>query len=357
MKKISRKNLSKLLSMGVMAVFFFSQNMMAGLSYADAGKAATKVNHKPVKYFVPEKRMMLTASVKDEKGIELVRCYFRAEGEADFVFVPMTQTSDGTYSAVLPAPSAATPAIEYVFLVVNSEKQIVKTQTFTVPKQEGSDTPEWQQAGSEGDIAVKTELEKPPQQLAGFSDSITIDQVESSMRFGMVAGGLYAVTSSAAAGATAATAAGTITASAGISTMTIVAVGAAVVAGGVAVGASGGGGGGGSSASGGSLSYSDGIITNSGNERVTVDDIAITYGGLASYASSVSSAFSNYGYDVSTSGDDLIISWDVDQTLAAGEYIDLSAMQSVVDEYAGEYGTSLTIDIGTSDGTYSFTSQ
>ncbi len=355
MKKISRKGLGKLLSIGVAALFFFSQNMMAGFSYADAGKTPTKVKHKPLKYVVPEKRMILTAAVKDEKGVELVRCYFRAQGEANFVFVPMTQTSAGTYGAVLPAPSASTPAIEYVFLAVNSEKQVVKTQTFTAPVKAGSDPPEWQQADSKGEIAVKTELEQPPQQLAGFSDSITIDQVESSMRFGMVAGGLYAVTSSAAAGATAATAAGTITASAGISTMTIVGVGAAVVAGGVAVGASGGGGGG--SAYGGSLSYSNGIITNSGTESVAVNDIAVTYGGLASYASSVSSAFSSYGYNVSTLGSDLIISWDVNQTLAAGEYIDLSAMQSVVNEYAGAYGTSLTIDINTSDGTYSFTSQ
>jgi len=248
MKNLPRGFVSKLISYFVVTIFLFSQNMVCGFAYADIVKPTTKIKHKPVKYFVPGKRIVLNADIKDKRGIDIARCYFRAQGEADFVFVQMTQTEPGIFRAILPAPKTSTEAIDYVFLTVNSEKQVIKTQTFTIPKNANEDkAPIWQQTGSEGNIIVKTELAEAPSELAGFSDSIIWDVVESSERFGVVAGGLYTVISSGSAATTITAGTGTITASTGISTATIVTIGAAAVAAGVAGAAiaSGGGGGGG----------------------------------------------------------------------------------------------------------------
>jgi len=235
MKNLSHSFVSKLISYFVVTIFLFSQNMVCGFAYADIVKPTTKIKHKPVEYFVPGKRIVLNAGIKDKQGIEIARCYFRAQGEADFVFVQMTQTEAGIFRAILPAPTTSTEAIDYVFLAVNSEKQVVKTQKFTIPKKANEDkAPIWQQTGSEGNIIVKTELAEAPSQLAGFSDSIIWDVVESSERFGVVAGGLYSAISSGAAATTITTGTGTVTASAGISTLRVVAIGAAAVAAGVA---------------------------------------------------------------------------------------------------------------------------
>ncbi len=262
------RSFGKLLSFFVVVVFLFSQSLATPPAHAAAVTPDTKVKHKAIKYLVPGKRIVLNARVKDDAGVKIVRCYFRSHGEADFVFVPMSDPGSGVYTATLPAPGTLTPSIDYVFLVVNGQNQVVKTQTYTVTvsQKETDKTPAWQQAVSNGDIVVNTEISPAPAQLAGFSDSITIDVVESSARFGLVAGGLYAAGSSTAAGATAATAAGSITASAGVSTAVIAGVGAAVIAGGVAVGAGGGGGGGGSCSQN-SLSTSD----FTGDWEITVD--------------------------------------------------------------------------------------
>jgi hypothetical protein len=99
-------------------------------------KATTKVKHKPAKFFVPEKRIKLDATVKDKAGIDIVRCYFRALEQADFVFIAMEATKKDVYEGVLPAPSKNTEAIEYLFLAVNGQNHVVKTQTFEMHKKD-----------------------------------------------------------------------------------------------------------------------------------------------------------------------------------------------------------------------------
>ncbi|MFZ2632013.1 MAG: lipocalin family protein, partial [Desulfosalsimonadaceae bacterium] len=168
----------------------------------------------------------------------------------------------------LPAPSAATTQIEYLFLAVNQANQVVRSQNFTLYQDANKKTPAWQNIPKEGEIRVSIELDKAPTQLMGFSDNVTIDVVESGARFGVVALLYHAVTDSdskeaaamssetgasstavtSAASATGATSAGVITAgTVGWSTAAIVGVGigAAAVAGGTAAAVSGGGGGGG----------------------------------------------------------------------------------------------------------------
>ena len=54
---------------------------------------------------------------------------------------------------------------------------------------------------SEGEIKVSTELIDAPKEMAGFSDNISMDVIESASRFGLVAN-LYPSSQSASAGGT-----------------------------------------------------------------------------------------------------------------------------------------------------------
>ena len=131
----------------------------------------------------------------------------------------------------------------------------MKTQVFTVNKKDKKNAPSWQQVSSEGEIKVSTELIDAPKEMAGFSDNISMDVIESASRFGLVANlypssqsasaGVFGYTSPASAGATSG---GTIAAgAAGIGVGSAITA-AAVIAGGAAAAGSGGGGGGSGSA-------------------------------------------------------------------------------------------------------------
>ncbi len=233
-------------------IFFLAPAFLAA-----AADAATTMKHTSPDYFVSDQRIQLEAQVEDPAGVKLVRCYFKAAGEANLVFVPMNSTGKNEYAGVLPAPSASTDRIEYLFLGVNTSKQVVRSQTFTMAKDENQKPPSWQEIPKQGEIKVSMELDKVPTQLRGFSDSVTIDTVESGARFGVVAllyhtaGSSSTKSALAANSATGATSGGTITAApAGWSTAMIVGVGvgAAAVVGGVAAASGGSSGGGGSDA-------------------------------------------------------------------------------------------------------------
>ena len=265
-KNFYRTSPSAVLSLCLMAL------LLAPLFFPTAAQAATSMKHETPDYFVPDQRIRMEAQVEDPQGVNLVRCYFKAAGEADLVFVPMNMIGKNEYAGILPAPSQSTTQIEYLFLAVNSAKQVVRSQTFTVTKNPAKGIPDWQEVPKEGEIKVSMEVGQPTKELPGFSDNVTVDMVESGARFGVVALLYYELTddgsskaaasqtgagttagsaSSAAAGgavssssavaaataATGATSAGVITAGAvGWSTAAIVGlgVGAAAVAGGTA---------------------------------------------------------------------------------------------------------------------------
>ncbi len=235
---------------------------------ATAATVETAIKHNPPDYFVPKHRIQLDVAVKDPAGTKLVRCYFKGSGQADFVFVPATQTGGGSdgafFSARLPAPSTATAKIEYLFLTVNNNNQIVKTQPFTIERDLSEDTPAWQYAPDKSEIQVSMELDKVPHELPGFTDNIVMNKVESGLRFGVVAGGLYYLTkdkkSHTSGQAASSTSAGTVTATtAGFSTAFLVGAGVlgAAALGGAAAAIGGGGGG---SSSGGKELTEDTIV-------------------------------------------------------------------------------------------------
>jgi hypothetical protein len=263
MERFRKGVISMLLSVMAMVVYLIPMNVTLAFSAGDEGQGATAtttIKHKPIKYFVEGKRIRLDSTVKDDAGVQLVRCYFKGKEEADYLFVPMNQGDKDEYSAILPAPGQGASAIQYLFLVVNKANQVVKSQSFSIKKGDaGAETPSSQITPAEGNIKVSTELSQAPSSVEGFSDSITVDVVESTMRFGFVAG-LYSATQMAAAGgvtgggaatagsgAATATSAGAVTAGAGLSTAAVVGIGAGVAVVGAGAAAAGGGGGGGNS--------------------------------------------------------------------------------------------------------------
>ena len=235
----------------LLAVFLWVLPIGGALG-ADAPKIEMEIDTDPITTFVPGKRIRVQAEVEDPAGVKLVRCYFKAVGQADYVFVPMTITEGNRWQGILPAPSEDTPAISYLILAANNKDQVVRTQAFQaerVPADKGA-LLDYQQVASTGSIRVSTELAEAPAEVPGFTDSVTMDVVESSARFGFVAAGIYTATQIGAAGgatgaAAAATSGGTVAASTGLSTGAMVGIGAgaaAVVGGGIAVAAGGGGG-------------------------------------------------------------------------------------------------------------------
>lgn len=234
MNVMRRSLLGKAILVFGLVLFIMS---MSGVQVS-AAAPAIRVKHEPPAYFVSEKRIRIETKITEGvSDVRLVRCYFRAVDQADYVFIGMIPEKEGgEYQGILPAPSKETQSVQYLFLVVDQNNQPIKTQVFTMNRQDGKDAPEWQQTSSDGDIQVSTELADAPKSVPGFSDSITTDVVESSARFGIAVGGIYPTASSTAAG---------IITGTGLSKEAWIGigVGAAALLGGIA--ALGGGGGGG----------------------------------------------------------------------------------------------------------------
>ncbi len=64
------------------------------------------------------------------------RVYFREQGTDRFYFTPGTRHGHNVYSAILPAPMATTRAVEYMLLVIDRNKQAVKSALFATPVEE-----------------------------------------------------------------------------------------------------------------------------------------------------------------------------------------------------------------------------
>jgi hypothetical protein len=151
------------------------------------------------------------------------------------------QSAKDSYVANLPAMSKSNDEVHYLFLVVNGANEVLKTEPFVVKARESNDVPSWQMVSRDESVQLFTEVPDARSVAASFSDSVSLNVVESGARFGLVAH-LYGASGSATASGAAAgaTNAGTASmATAGMSTVTI-AVAAAAVAG-VAAGGSKGG--------------------------------------------------------------------------------------------------------------------
>lgn len=282
--------------------------------------APTEIKHDAPKDFIPGFRINLDAEIKDDVGILTSRCYFKAKKDKSFIFVSMLSKGGSDYQATLPAPWLNSEAIDYVFVVVNNDKKVVRTEVFTMQEREteeaaswqdlsevkdirvdtaqetieeyelirqelnsnyGDKLPAWQTAETSGQLTAMSELQQAPTHLKGYYDSLLVTEASDSAKYGLLAEGLYPESAITAAGgesviasATGATTAGTVSAASGIGMGAI--IGGAAVVSAAALGVSAGGGDdSGSSSSASSTttsSSSDGTVT-SRNVSISVIDI------------------------------------------------------------------------------------
>lgn len=203
--------------------------------------AETKVTHKPLGYFAPEKRVRLEAKITDPKGIQLVRSYFKSDAHADYLFVPMAASASdpNTYVGCMPAPAATATSMEYLFLSVNADKEVVKTApVIKMTAKQTADLPSWQMGCGDDQLTVWKELPELPSPTGAYADSLTFDVVESGARFGAIAGLFGGESGAAAVAVTTGSNAGAValTTAAGVSGQVLavaaLAVGAAAASGG-----------------------------------------------------------------------------------------------------------------------------
>lgn len=262
-----------------------------------AAKPDIKIKHDPPKDYVPGFRINLDTEIKKKTDVLVARCYFKTKKDKNLVFVDMVPKGNPGYQATLPAPWVGSEYVEYAFVVVNKDKEVIRTQMFRMEELETEAATTWQEATEVkevqldkaqeaveryeavkkdlereykdklpkyqrvegvGQLDVLTEFDSPAGQLKGFYDNMIVTTVADSQKYGVLAEGLYTPAEIAAAGggstitaSTGAVTAGTVKATGAIGLATIGL--AALGIGGIAALAGGGGGG----SSSGSSNHSD----------------------------------------------------------------------------------------------------
>ncbi|HKJ64462.1 MAG TPA: hypothetical protein VJ969_03620, partial [Desulfopila sp.] len=129
--------------------------------------------------------------MSDPAGIKEVRCYFRYDESLPFVFMKMQSKSNTSFRGILPSPAEHIEEIEYLFLVINNERQVVLSESFKLDRVDGlQSSPGSSGNDTLGQLFLETE--------AAFSDihttfdasteQISFTLAEKVNRFGGIAG-------------------------------------------------------------------------------------------------------------------------------------------------------------------------
>jgi hypothetical protein len=207
-----------------------------------AAESPTKIQHKPPEDYVPGFRINLDAQIKDDSGLMVSRCYFKAKEAKNFVFVEMVPKGNPTYLASLPAPWVNSEEIQYVIVAVNKQKQVTRSEVFTIKERETKEAatwkepsevkeldlelsdeavaeyegtkkelkqkyaatlPPWQKGAAAGTMITWTELPTAAKRLPGFYDDVKINEVPPEQKYGLKAEELYTEEQLESAGAAA----------------------------------------------------------------------------------------------------------------------------------------------------------
>jgi hypothetical protein len=276
------------LAKGLVILLAFCLLIPFNAAQALAASADTKIVHDSPGDYLPGFRVKLQAKITDSAGVMLARLYFKSKKAKQYIFVDMKPTvKAGIYQGVMPAPWVNSEYVEYVFVVVNQKKLVVRSEVFKIEEEDtdqagvwkdagitelrldiiqeaaeraeairraleakyGGKLPNWQELAKGDVIDVETELPKNPKEVVDFYDKIALSEAPASAKYGLLAEGLYTPEQIAAAGgvtsaeaATGAVSAGV--ASSGVSTALIGGLLVAAAVGGGAAAAGGGMGGG-----------------------------------------------------------------------------------------------------------------
>ena len=94
----------------------------------------TEILHEQVFSFLEGSSLPLEVAVKDPAGVTGVRCYFRFDSSLPFIYSEMAGAKNNVFTTQLPVAIAAVQKIEYLFLVVNGQQQVILSPTFTSTK-------------------------------------------------------------------------------------------------------------------------------------------------------------------------------------------------------------------------------
>jgi hypothetical protein len=195
-----------------------------------AAESPTKIQHKPPEDYVPGFRINLDAQIKDDSGLIVSRCYFKAKEAKNFVFVEMVPKGNPTYLASLPAPWVNSEEIQYVIVAVNKQKQVTRSEVFIIKERETKEAatwkepsevkeldlelsdeavaeyegtkrelkqkyaatlPPWQKGAAAGSLIALSELPTNAKRLPGFYDDVKIKEVPPEEKYGLKAQELY----------------------------------------------------------------------------------------------------------------------------------------------------------------------
>ena len=165
------------------AVVFFS--LLGGEVFASF-VPKTRIEHAPPAYVLKAQRVRFKAQIFEPKGFLSIRCYFRYEPGMPYLFVEMTPASTG-YECTLPTPSAAVQKIDYQFVVVNSERRVMRTVEFhtsvVTPSDENRSSPN-SKITIQSDMPITRDLSE----LFSNTDQPVYESVTPQFRFGVRVG-------------------------------------------------------------------------------------------------------------------------------------------------------------------------
>ena len=183
------KNLVKKILTLIISCFMVMNLPLVGFAAtakAGGGDAPSlQIQHSPIKSVKAGELIPVSAKINDREGIELVRIYFRSAGSEPYYFIPMIDSKNSEYYALLPAPSGTTEAIEYLFLVKTYNNRIFNSQTFTatIAKQKKV-SPD----AGQNSIDVLVETKSIPDKMTGFNEKTRVRLVTNDEKHGVLAG-------------------------------------------------------------------------------------------------------------------------------------------------------------------------
>lgn len=99
----------------------------------------TQILYHANEFFIGQGPLPLEITVHDPEGITEARCYFHFDPSLPFVSIAMKPAGNNNYTAILPQPTSRATEIEYVFLVVNSKRQVIVSPNYRVKNSAGEE--------------------------------------------------------------------------------------------------------------------------------------------------------------------------------------------------------------------------
>ncbi len=120
---------------------------------------STTISHDAINHFMAGYPISLDAAISDDTGITTSRCYFKTSAASAYVFVPMIREVGNQFHCNIPALNTNVAQLEYLFLVVNSDRQVIRSAVYSAQQQTGGSIPNWQSGLSDNPITVYSELQ------------------------------------------------------------------------------------------------------------------------------------------------------------------------------------------------------